>query len=87
MERTYRLEFNEKQQKFHLDNGSHEPDSNGWFTVFDHCSDNEFKAFKNYLIIRYCKPYTKEQVLTCGAEILMFTANLREDNLFITKGE
>jgi hypothetical protein len=49
MEKTYRLEFNEKQQNFHLDNYTHEPNTFGWFTITDHCSDFEFKVFEAYV--------------------------------------
>lgn len=35
----YRLEFNEKQQKFHLDNYTHDPDTFGWFTLEEKAED------------------------------------------------
>ena len=45
MGRTHRLEFNEKQQSFHLDDFTHEGGTHGWFTIFEHCTDVEFKVY------------------------------------------
>jgi hypothetical protein len=42
---TYRLEFNEKQQQFHLDNGTHEENTIGWVTIAEKCTDLEHKIF------------------------------------------
>lgn len=36
----YRLEFNEKQQNFHLDNFTHNPNTFGWVTICDRVEDN-----------------------------------------------
>jgi hypothetical protein len=85
MERTYRLEFNEKQQNFHLDRGSHEENTHGWFTIFEHCTDLEFKVYEAYVNRKPLKKLTKEYLLKCAIELKGFTSNLLEYNLLITK--
>jgi hypothetical protein len=45
METNYRLEFNEKQQQFHMDTGSHEANTFGWVTIAEKCTDLEHVVF------------------------------------------
>ena len=77
-EMLYRLEYNEKQQHFHLDNYTHEPNTHGWFTIVDYCSDLEFKIFESYVAAREVKPYTKEFLLQCLSESKQFLEHLIE---------
>jgi hypothetical protein len=85
MERTYRLEFSENQQKFHLDNYTHIQNSNGYITIFDCCTDNEFKAFESFVNRIYKKKLTANYVLMCASEMRLFTKNLLEYGLTIKK--
>ena len=85
MEKTYRLEFNEKQQNFHLDNYTHEPNTFGWFTITDHCSELEFKIFEAYVNRVEIDKLTKEYLLKCLSEIKGFMDNLQEYKLQIIR--
>jgi type IV secretory pathway component VirB8 len=58
MERTFRLEFNEKKQQFHLDNYTHEPNTFGWKTICEHITDKEWKFFNDHIKINKPKKYT-----------------------------
>jgi len=75
MEKTYRLEFNEKQQCFHLDNFTHEEGTHGWFTIFEHCTDDEFKVYDAYVNLKPKKKLTKEYLLKCATEMKLFIKN------------
>ena len=85
MESVYRLEFNEKQQHFHLDRGTHDTNTHGWFTVFENCTDREFKIYEAFVNRVQKKKLTKEYLLKCAIEVKGFTSNLLEYNLIITK--
>ena len=85
METTYRLEFNEKQQHFHLDNYTHDADMHGWFTITEHCSDMEFHRFEAYVNRTKVDKLTKEYLLKSLSEIKGFINNLMEYKLAITK--
>jgi len=43
--RNYILEFNEKQQGWHYNTGNKEPNTNGWGTICESGTDNDFKPF------------------------------------------
>jgi len=85
MEKTYRLEFNEKQQNYHLDNYTHEENTHGWFTVFENCTTLEFRIFESYVKRINKKKLTKEYILKSATEIKIFMANLLEDKLKIER--
>lgn len=88
METTYRLEFSEKQQLFHLDNRTHKENTNGWITICEHCTDSEFEIFQAYLEIKSAEVKTNdfiksefrrlkyfwERLLECGYSIQKATA-------------
>ena len=76
MERTYRLEFNQDQQNFHLDNFTKQPNTYGWFTIFEKCTDLEFKIYVSYLNRVQKKVYTKEYLIKSAKELEKFTDNL-----------
>lgn len=85
MEKTYRLEFNEKQQHFHLDSYTHKENTNGWFTVFEHCTDLDFKIFESFINRVPKNKLTKEYVLKSSKEIKGFVDNLFEYGLMVSK--
>lgn len=78
MEATYRLEFNEEQQGFHLDNGTHEPNTYGWFTIFEQCTDFEFYLYESYVNRIPKKRLTKKYLLKSAVEVERLMSNLRE---------
>jgi len=82
-EKTYRLEFNEKQQKFHLDNFTHKENTHGWFTIFEHCTDLEFKVYEAFVNRILQKKLTKEYLLKCANEVKGFMNNLLEYGLVV----
>jgi hypothetical protein len=64
MEKKYRLEFNEAQQSFHLDNYTHTEGKHGWFTIFEYCTDLEFKVYESFVNRKLeKKKLTKEYLL------------------------
>jgi len=71
----YRVEFKEDSQNWHLDNGSAEPNTFGWFTVIEHCNDFYFRFFETY-IQRKSKPYKKKYLLECAQEVEMLFTKL-----------
>lgn len=85
MEETYRLEFNEKQQFFHLDSYTHKENTHGWFTIFEHCTDFEFRIYLSFVNRVKKEKLTKEYLLKCAVEIKVFMNNLLEDGLLIQK--
>ena len=82
MEKTYRLSFNENQQTLHLDNFTQEEGTQGWVTIFEYCTELEFKVFEAY-VNRVPKELTKEYLLECGAEVKVFMKNILEAGLVI----
>lgn len=47
--RTYRLEFNEKQQNFHLNRGTHQENTHGWKTICEHITDYEWRYLRKFI--------------------------------------
>jgi hypothetical protein len=82
-ERLYRLEFNETQQSFHLDNYTHDPDTHGWFTIADHCTDIEFWIFEAFVNRTQKQKLTREYLTRSLTELKGFLKNLSEYNLAI----
>jgi len=77
--RIYRLEFNEKQQGFHLENNPNHPENHcGWFTIFQHCTDTEFRIFESYVNRIKKRKLTKKYLLKSADEIKVFMKNLIE---------
>ena len=83
METTYRLEFNQNQQHFHLDRGNAEPNTHGWITITDHCTDYEFRIYESFVNRVKKKKITNEYALRCLTEIKGFISNLMEYGLTI----
>jgi len=78
----YRVEFKEDSQNWHLDNGNAIPNTNGWYTVIEHCDDFYFKFFENY-IKRESKPYTKKYLLKSAKEVSDLISNLEKRQIKI----
>ena len=79
MSRKYRLEFNEAQQSFHLNNYTHTEETNGWFTIFEYCTDLEFKVYESFVNRKLeKKKLTKDYLLECANEVKRFLDNLSE---------
>jgi hypothetical protein len=84
MELIYRLEFNNEQQKFHLDtNNTHDPNSHGWVTVVDHCTNTEFRILEAYANRIPGQKITAEYLHQCLVEVKQFMYNLMEYNIAI----
>ncbi len=81
----YRLEFNEDQQAFHLDNFTHAENENGWVTIFNFCTDLEFKIYESYVNRIKQDKLTKEYLFKCAIELKGFMNNLIEYKLNISK--
>ena len=78
MDRLYRVEFNEDYQKFHLDWKGREPNTYGWFTVMENCTDLEFHIFESYVNRINKKKITKKYLMQCVKELNGFMLNLSE---------
>ena len=85
MENTFRLEFNEEQQNFHYNYYTGEEGANGWFTIFEHCTDIEFKVYESFVNRVHKKNLTKKYLLKCATEVKQFTNNLLEYRLTVNK--
>lgn len=83
MENTFRLEFNEEQQNFHYNYYTGEEGANGWFTIFEHCTDIEVKVYEAFVNRTPNKKLTKEYLLKCAIEVKGFTKNLLEYGLVV----
>ena len=83
--RYYRLEFNEKKQHFHLANANRKPNTFGWITVFERCTDDEFWIFKSFLHRVEKKHLTKKYVLDSAIKLERFHNKLIENKLKIEK--
>lgn len=76
--KNYRLSFNENQQTLHFT----QEDETGWVTIFENCTELEFKVFEAY-VNRVHKELTKEYLLECSAEVKVFMKNILEAGLVI----
>ena len=88
MEILYRLEFSEEQQLFHLANKSTStPNTHGWITINDNCSDVEFRIFESFVNRVKKNKLTNEFVKQQLVELNGFYNNISEyriDNISIT---
>ena len=85
MERLYRLEFKEKTQHFHLDNYTHEENTNGYVTIVNSISDNEFYILESYISSQGKKKYTVDYLIKSIKHLEKFILTLMEYNLQIKK--
>lgn len=82
---TFRVEFNEKGQAFHHAYAfqNKKPNTFGWKTVTEHCTDKEFMIFKAYLKREKKEKYTYEYVLKSFTELKSFWNELLNYNITI----
>jgi hypothetical protein len=85
LEKTYRLEFNEKKQQFHLDNFTHEENTHGWETIIGSCTDVEYKVLESYINRVKKRKITKAYLDKCIQELTTFSENLINYKLMIVK--
>lgn len=52
----YRIEFQEKTQNFHLDDGNHEPNTNGYMMIADKIEDGTATLFCSLMEEKYDLP-------------------------------
>ncbi len=45
MEKTFTLEYSEQQGSFHMNDGSHAKNTNGYRTILDNITIDEYKRF------------------------------------------
>lgn len=48
--KKYRLEFSENQQSFHMAYLEDIPNTNGYITILDQCTEHEKELFKAYVL-------------------------------------
>ena len=85
---NYRVEFNEEQQAFHLSRGNADrPNTNGWWTVVDSCSDQMYWEFICMLETLHEKPYDRKKILNAQAKLAAFWALLNKNKLLIVRKE
>jgi hypothetical protein len=78
MQKTCRCEFSEQQQWLRLDNGTHEANTHGFVTIFNHCTDIEFKVFEAFTNRLKKKKMTTERLLKDAKEVVAFWNALLE---------
>ncbi len=81
----YRLDFNEENQTFHLDNYTHKAGTNGWVTICENCTDYEYKILLCYANIIPNKKLTEEYLLKCLSEVKIFLDNMIQYGLSIER--
>jgi hypothetical protein len=87
MGKLFRLEFNEKQQNFHhaYPESNEEPDTFGWVTIAEQCSDEDFWVFESF-VNRTERKLTKKYLIQQFSELRVFIKKLTEYNLSIVSG-
>jgi hypothetical protein len=84
-QKLFRLEFNEKQQNFHLDNGTHKENTYGWVTITEYCTDLEFKILESYVNRTKKNKLSVFYVKKSLKELDQFMSNLMKYNITIDK--
>ena len=84
---TFRVEFNEKTQKFHhaYAHQQTKPNTNGWRTVMDRCTDDEFVIVIAFLRRRNNKKMTIDYIIKSIDELKQFYTNIRNAGFSIIK--
>jgi hypothetical protein len=80
----FRVEFNEDQQGFHLElhgKSMVQPNTHGWKTIIENCSDDYFKIFKAYASRLEKEKLTVDYLLQSAQELENFLKNLLEYNI------
>jgi hypothetical protein len=85
---TYRLEFNEQQQAWHMDRGKAEPYTHGWITIMDNCNTAEAVFIECYCEARKGKKrLTEEMVKKFCEECSVMMKCLIEEGFVINRGK
>lgn len=83
-EMLYRLEFNENEQRFHLDYSKvNEENTNGWKTISENVTDLEWRVFESFIHRKGKKRHTYSSLLKDLDEVKVFWSNLIEWNIII----
>ena len=72
------LEFSEKQQHFHHNEGRNVPNTNGYFTIEEFCSDEESRIFMCYIDRLKPRNLTLKKVREEYNQLRQFQTNLKE---------
>ena len=83
----FRLEFNEKQQNFHhsYPHQKREPNTHGWVTIAEFCTDDEFFIFETFINRKRKKKISTDYVLKSFSELKTFWNDLIKNGFGITK--
>ncbi len=85
---NYKLEFNEDQQQFHLSTAANRlPETNGWFTIMDSCSDQMYWELVCMLESLHEEPYTKRLIFDAMAKLYNFHVLLNKNKMSIVLNE
>ncbi len=85
---NFTLEFKEKSERgycWHHNNGTHQPNTNGYITVIENCTKAEAYQFECF-VNKSKQELTNEYILQCVKELNQFKKNLVEFNMEITDG-
>lgn len=85
MEKTYRLEFSEKQQCFHLGDVNHKENTNGYVTIKDNCTESEHEIFMCFLYEYRKQKLTYKFVIMKLCELMIFWEELIDHGYSIQK--
>jgi phage terminase large subunit-like protein len=75
---NYRLEFSEEQQWLRCDNGTHDPNTNGFVTIFENVTDLEQKVFEAFTNRIKKSKMTAKQLINDANEFKAFMQALSE---------
>jgi hypothetical protein len=81
----FRLEFNEEKQKFHLDRGTYEENTNGWMTISESITNTEFQIFESFYNSLGSEKRTVEEVKNIFSDLKIFLTHLKEYNITLSK--
>ncbi len=82
--KKYSLEFNEKQQMWHYNNGNYDQKAMGWETILKSATQLEMETFELYVRSKNEKKYTVEMVKQLALEFKSFIIELDKNGLGIT---
>lgn len=85
MEKTFRLEFSEEQQCFHLDDMDHEENTSGYVTIKDNCTESEHEIFMCFLETISAQVLDYDLVMSKIQELIYFWEALIEHGYSIQK--
>ncbi len=82
IEKKYRLEYKEKTGQFHLDNYTHEENTNGWVTIIDSVTDKEARLFFDFIDYGFPLKIKKYKIskVRYKATVFLRILNLKQQN-------